>query len=70
MPAEHKDCPAPKHPPSHMVRMQIFDSGTNKQIGYKEIPSDILEAAAELSAWLERNQETMTLYGVGLVEHP
>ena len=50
--------------------MQIFDSGTNKQIGYKEIPSDILEAAAELSAWLERNQETMTLYGVGLVEHP
>lgn len=51
------------------MKMPIFDKDSGEKIGNMEIPDEIVEAAAKLSAWLQTKDPSMELYGLQLVDN-
>jgi len=50
-----------------MTRMMIFDKETNEQVAEKEIPDDVLEAAAKVADWMIEH-EAIELHGLRLAD--
>jgi hypothetical protein len=50
-----------------MTRVMIFDIETNERVGEKEIPDDVLEAAAKVSDWMHEH-EVIELHGLRLAD--
>lgn len=49
------------------MKMPIYDKDSGAKLGSMEVPDEIIEAAAKLSAWLEANNPLLQLHGLKLV---
>lgn len=47
--------------------MLLYDDGRIGPLGEKDIPDDVIDAAAKVAAWLREQPISMELHGLGLM---
>lgn len=50
-----------------MSKIMVYDVDTHAPLGEKEIPDDVIEAAAKVAAWMREQPVSMELHGLGLM---